>query len=79
MYCQYVTQLADYYIGSTFSIWQVEIVCNRNGRMLVCTVNMRRIWLTIILVLHSVSGKLKSPAIQMVGFLYVLSICDTIG
>ena len=74
-----MTQLADYYIGPTFSIWQVEIACSPNGRVLVCTVNMRHNLLTIILVLHSVSDKLKSPAIQMVGFLYALLICDTIG
>ena len=74
-----MAQLADYYIGPTFSIWQVEIACNPDGRVIVCTANMWHNWLTIILVLHSVSGKLKSPAIQMVGFLYVLQIYDTIG
>ena len=74
-----MTHLADYYIGPTFSIWQVENACISNGRVIVCTANMWHNWQTIILVLHSVSGKLKSPAIQMIGFLYLLLICDTIG
>ena len=32
MYCQYMTQLADYYIGPTCSIWQAEFACSPNDR-----------------------------------------------
>ena len=32
--------VADYYIGPTFSIWQVDIACNPDGRVRVCTVDM---------------------------------------